>query len=302
MAEQRSYTGSFDNRWKFNGKELDEETGLYYYGARFYNPSTSIWLSVDPLVEQTFEPYNYVGNNPIRFIDPTGMNKEEGGGDPLTNVMIYITSDLTIKPKKEGWDIIPAVDIVHGYNELNKKYGENSIDNLLVRSHGAPSEAGKAGVLSIGGVELKEGAPTPTDVPFDGYGLSFYTGRKGNKEALREDGFSDKEIANYEAFTNLSNKVKDKGTFIFSGCGVGSDIGFTNNIVNSLSQNKTFDFYFNIGNGGIGLGNHPDSMKCHPNKCSVKGDIARYKSSQNRDVIKDVIINNNRSKPITIVK
>jgi hypothetical protein len=261
-----------------------------------------MWLSVDPLAEMTFEPYNYVGNNPLRFTDPTGMNKEEGGGDPPKNVMIYITSDLTIKPIKEGWDIIPAVDIVHGYNELNKKYGENSIDNLLVRSHGSASEAGAAGGLSIGGVEQKEGAPTPTPVQFDGYGLSFYTGRKGDKDKLREDGFSNKEIANYEAFTNLSNKVKDKGTFIFSGCQVGSDIGLTDNIVNSLSQNKTFNFYFNIGNGGIGLSNNPDSIKCNPSNCGLHGDIARYKLSQNRDVIKDVIINNNRSKPITIIK
>src|SRR5690554_3632521 len=36
MAEQRR-SGSFNNPYKFNGKELDEETGLYYYGARYYN-------------------------------------------------------------------------------------------------------------------------------------------------------------------------------------------------------------------------------------------------------------------------
>ncbi len=74
MAEQRSYTGSFNNRWKFTGKEMDEETGLYYYGARFYNPSTSIWLSVDPLAEvyPTISPYAYVANNPIAFVDPDG--------------------------------------------------------------------------------------------------------------------------------------------------------------------------------------------------------------------------------------
>ncbi|WP_430615704.1 RHS repeat-associated core domain-containing protein [Flavobacterium sp. JP2137] len=35
-----------------------------------------LWLSVDPLAEQTMEPYSYVGNNPINFTDPTGMSKE----------------------------------------------------------------------------------------------------------------------------------------------------------------------------------------------------------------------------------
>jgi RHS repeat-associated protein len=72
MAEQRSSSGNFNNRWKFNGKELDEETGLYYYGARFYNPSTSLWLSVDPLAEKTMDAYGYCYQNPIKFIDPTG--------------------------------------------------------------------------------------------------------------------------------------------------------------------------------------------------------------------------------------
>jgi RHS repeat-associated protein len=74
MAEQRSYTGSFTNRWKFTGKELDEETGLYYFGARFYNPVTSLWLSVDPLADvmPAWSPYSYCFNNPVRFIDQDG--------------------------------------------------------------------------------------------------------------------------------------------------------------------------------------------------------------------------------------
>jgi len=36
---------------KFNGKGLDAETGLYYYGARYYDPKISLWLGVDPLME-----------------------------------------------------------------------------------------------------------------------------------------------------------------------------------------------------------------------------------------------------------
>ena len=35
--------------YKFNGKQFDEETGLYYYGARYMNPMASIWYGVDPL-------------------------------------------------------------------------------------------------------------------------------------------------------------------------------------------------------------------------------------------------------------
>ncbi|MDY3529842.1 hypothetical protein PG593_08645 [Riemerella anatipestifer] len=61
----------------FNGKELDSETGLYYYGARYYDPRVSIFLNVDPLVEKTMQPYAYTNNNPIMLIDPTGMEAED---------------------------------------------------------------------------------------------------------------------------------------------------------------------------------------------------------------------------------
>ncbi len=79
LDEQHSYAEDFENRYKFNGKELDEETGLYYYGARYYDPRTSIWLSVDPLAEDypNWNPYNYTMQNPINLIDPTGMSSED---------------------------------------------------------------------------------------------------------------------------------------------------------------------------------------------------------------------------------
>lgn len=73
FAEQRR-SGSFNNPYKFNGKELDEETGLYYYGARYYNPRTSVFISVDPLAEKLpfASPYAFALNNPIVLIDPDG--------------------------------------------------------------------------------------------------------------------------------------------------------------------------------------------------------------------------------------
>ncbi len=74
-----------NNKWNtpflFNAKELDEETGLYYYGARYYDPRVSLWLSTDPLQEKypNISTYAYTFQNPVKFIDPTGMEGEEGG-------------------------------------------------------------------------------------------------------------------------------------------------------------------------------------------------------------------------------
>src|SRR5690606_29981732 len=73
------HLNSYNSPYKFNGKELDAETGWYYYGARYYNPKWSIWLSVDPLAEEFpgWSPYNYTFDNPIRFTDPYGLAPTE---------------------------------------------------------------------------------------------------------------------------------------------------------------------------------------------------------------------------------
>jgi len=65
---------SWESPYKFNAKERDEETGLYHYGARFYDPGTSTWLSVDPLSINTpaWSPYTYTFDNPVMYVDPDG--------------------------------------------------------------------------------------------------------------------------------------------------------------------------------------------------------------------------------------
>jgi RHS repeat-associated protein len=82
----------FESPYRFNAKELDEEptngssrtplkinnaceqTGLYYYGARYYNPMVSVWLGVDPKAYAFphVTSYNFLLNNPIMMVDPGG--------------------------------------------------------------------------------------------------------------------------------------------------------------------------------------------------------------------------------------
>ncbi|MBY0486819.1 MAG: hypothetical protein K2P85_06505 [Flavobacteriaceae bacterium] len=95
MAQQLG-SNYYNSPYKFNGKELDEETGFYYYSARYYDPRISIWQSVDPLAAHSpnFNPYVYCNQNPIRYIDPTGMSTEEG--DPPKKNWIGRTCD-TVK-------------------------------------------------------------------------------------------------------------------------------------------------------------------------------------------------------------
>lgn len=68
-------TQDVNSPYRFNGKELDVETGNYYYGARYYDPKVSVWLSVDPLADQrpNLTPYNFMSNNPVMRVDPNGL-------------------------------------------------------------------------------------------------------------------------------------------------------------------------------------------------------------------------------------
>jgi RHS repeat-associated protein len=70
---------SFDSRYKFTAKELDNETNYTYFGARYYDSDLSVWLSVDPLSDKypSLSPYAYCANNPVILVDPDGMSFDE---------------------------------------------------------------------------------------------------------------------------------------------------------------------------------------------------------------------------------
>ncbi len=79
LTPTRTYT--------FSAKERDSETGLSYFGSRYYSSDLSVWLSVDPMAAKypSTSPYAYCRNNPIRLIDPNGMFDDEAKATRLRN-------------------------------------------------------------------------------------------------------------------------------------------------------------------------------------------------------------------------
>jgi RHS repeat-associated protein len=87
------YGNDYDEPYKFSGKIKDEESGLMYFEARYYSSDLGIFPTTDPhwYNYPNLSPYAYCANNPIRYIDPTGMDEWEI--DAQGNVVNQIKTD-----------------------------------------------------------------------------------------------------------------------------------------------------------------------------------------------------------------
>ena len=90
-VNQRNST--YDERYKFTGKERDAETGYDFFGARNYSSAITTWLSPDPLLDKypNISSYAYCNNNPVKYVDPDGRK--------CTLSVNYKTNTITISAK-----------------------------------------------------------------------------------------------------------------------------------------------------------------------------------------------------------
>ena len=185
--------------YQFTGKELDPETGLYYFGARYYEPVISKWISADPILGKylptgdkkkdkklpaggVFDPgnlslYVYAGDNPVKLIDPDGQAKGDWW-DARTYFAVghsssVLTKGVTISDGVE--QKTRNLDVVGGSLDVQIGFLPTSEDTTVELSVGLGKHGGVGvffgrpdsnGEMEVGGVALHFGAGlgSPVDV------------------------------------------------------------------------------------------------------------------------------------------
>lgn len=170
------HRNSINSPYLYNGKEYDEETGRYYYGARYYDPRISLWIGVDPLAEERswMSPYNYCQNNPIVRIDPTGaLDNPIYGEDSefLGTDDLGIQGEAIIMNKndfKQGMSHEDALSKGTLRSNLPMVYSQNFLDEIDNHHSNLPNRPDWDGYLTLEEANewyrTGEGQPLFTDI------------------------------------------------------------------------------------------------------------------------------------------
>jgi len=147
-------------RYRYTGKERDEETGLYCHGARYYAPWLCRWTSVDPAIlapdpgGRVDQPYVYVDNRPVIAVDPDGrvLWFVVIVAVAVTTLTVVSPANAPTSPTAPTYDRVSDAEFA-GHVALNVVTGGagTKVGGAVLRSTGSKVLAGAAGGVTAGG-------------------------------------------------------------------------------------------------------------------------------------------------------
>jgi RHS repeat-associated protein len=198
--EKAAEASALDIAYRFTGKERDEETGNYYYGARYLDPRTSRWLSTDPAMGDyipgapindevkkrngnlpgqggvfnyaNLHTYHYAGNNPVRYVDPDGRN-------PILPIVIALVEvgaisaavSGTVDIGKQLWTSVKTGDFKYNPNQTWAAMAGGFVTGVLTGGAGKVAGLLKNPIASeaaiVGGGTLAGGVGSATTTAID---------------------------------------------------------------------------------------------------------------------------------------
>jgi RHS repeat-associated protein len=227
---KRSLAGDDATKEGFTGHELDAETGLNYAGARYYDPEIGRWLAVDPLAAKYpgHSPYNYVLNNPLRFIDPDGREvqvcsfhyMEEGESEPVSDCVTYTLGMEYDGDNRAIADAIAALDAIFAGGETGMELigalvEDERIVRILPGRHSYDRDKGQIGFNTFdkrAGIDEEGGLETEPFVILAhelAHTYDHWHGVTKGREWFRLDGH--RPILDRERFASyIENRVRDE--------------------------------------------------------------------------------------------
>ena len=145
-------TSSVGNPYRYTGRELDAETGLYYYRARYYSTSLGRFLQPDPIGYQGgLNLYAYVGNDPLNLTDPSGLLARDVArrGQQLLN---NLTSGL------QSFALPPTIPTAAELNAVNERAIANAARNFAIATVSGAAGGAVTGGLIAGPAGIAPGA------------------------------------------------------------------------------------------------------------------------------------------------
>jgi RHS repeat-associated protein len=255
-------SNSAASKFKYNGKEFNDELGLdwYDYGARNYDASLGRWMNIDPLAEkyESFSPYYYAANNPIRYVDYDG--EDFGVTVNHENNTITIDANFYFDSQADQTANQGALDLWSSLGGMYKT--KDGVEYAI--SFNINSTVDSDALALAEGDDIGNYITESSDAEFENY----YVGIRGQAEYNEKDaqGIGGTTASN-EYINNRSSKANDKSR----AHEIGHALGFGENEGGAMNYAASFNSMSDPSTGNLKSILKKDYDKHKDNRSSLNG-------------------------------